>query len=494
MGTRTESLEDRLRADGKAYWATVAALCLILAGLSTAAILLFDPPIVLGLVLGGLVALVILRSTGAGLVALMAVAILLPFGAIPVNLGFFPTFLDLALVGFLLVWVVRLATRTQERWRGSALDVPIALFLLLTLASFLAGTGHAELDKEIIRHYVEVVLAIVLYYAVINTVVRASSLRRAIRVLILLGFAEAALGVVLYLLPRSATVGILSSLAVFHYPSGPGVLRFIEDNPLLSLRAVGSAIDPNVLGGMLILVGGVAGAQVLARQPLLPRWASWPILGILGLAMLLTFSRGALAGLVVAWGFLGIVRYRRLLPILAGTALLLLLLPQTQGYVSHFLEGVRGEDLATQMRFGEYKDALILIRRFPLFGVGFGGAPSIDLYIGVSSVYLLMAENMGLVGLGTFLLIMGVFFQNTWQARRRMGVGSEGEAILLGLQASVLGALTGGVFDHYFFNLDFPHSVVLFWMVVGLAIATVRVHGEGRLEASGPRIRRFSQG
>ena len=493
MRVRAESLVDRLRADGRAYWATVGALCLVLAGLSAGAILLFDPSIVLGLLLGGLVALVILRSTGAGLMALMAVAILLPFGAIPINLGFFPTFLDVALVGFLSVWIVRLATRTQERWRGSALDVPIALFLLLTLVSFLAGTGHAELDKETIRHYVEVVLAISLYYAVVNTVVRTASLRAAIRVLILLGFAEASLGVVLYLLPRSTTARILSSLGVFHYPSGPGVLRFIEDNPLLSLRAVATSVDPNVLGGMLILVGGVAGAQLLARHPILPRWASWPIVAVLGLAMILTFSRGALAGLAVAWGFLGIVRYRRLLPILAGSALLLLVLPQTQGYVTHFVEGVRGEDLATQMRFGEYKDALTLIRRFPWFGVGFGGTPSIDLYIGVSSVYLLMAENMGLVGLGTFLLIVAVFSRHTWQARRRVGAGSEGEAILLGLQASVLGALTGGIFDHYFFNLDFPHSVVLFWMVVGLAMATVRLHGEGRQDPAGPRVEGLAQ-
>ncbi len=479
MGTLTESLTDRLRADGRTYWATVGVLCLVLAGVSAAAIVILDPSIVLGLLLGGLVALVILRSTGAALVALMAVAILLPFGAIPVNVGFFPTFLDVALVGLLFVWIMRLATRTQERWRGSVLDVPIALFLLLTLASFLAGTGHAELDKEIVRHYVEVVLAVSLYYAVVNTVVRTTSLRTAIRVLILLGFAEAGLGVALYLLPRSATVQILSSLAVFHYPSGPSVLRFIEDNPILSLRAVATSVDPNVLGGMLILVGGVAGAQLLAPRPVIPRWASWPIVGVVGLAMILTFSRGALAGLAVAWGFLGMVRYRRLLAVLALAALLLLVLPQTEGYVTHFVEGVRGEDLATQMRFGEYKDALNLIRRFPWFGVGFGGAPSIDLYIGVSSVYLLMAENMGLVGLGTFLVIVGLFFRHTWQARRRMGAGSEGEAILLGLLASVLGALTGGIFDHYFFNLDFPHSVVLFWMVVGLGVATVQVYGEG---------------
>ena len=59
------------------------------------------------------------------------------------------------------------------------------------------------------------------------------------------------------------------------------------------------------------------------------------------------------------------------------------------------LEGFSGQDLATQMRFGEYKDALILIERYPLFGVGFTGTPDMDIYLGVSMLYLIIAENMG---------------------------------------------------------------------------------------------------
>ncbi|MCB9162257.1 MAG: hypothetical protein H6644_20845 [Caldilineaceae bacterium] len=44
--------------------------------------------------------------------------------------------------------------------------------------------------------------------------------------------------------------------------------------------------------------------------------------------------------------------------------------------MARLLAGFAGEDLATQMRFGEYKDALILIGRYPLFGVGFTGTPT----------------------------------------------------------------------------------------------------------------------
>jgi hypothetical protein len=38
-----------------------------------------------------------------------------------------------------------------------------------------------------------------------------------------------------------------------------------------------------------------------------------------------------------------------------------------------------------------------------------------------------------------------------------------------------MGALVGGIFDHYFFNPDFHHSVTLFWLVVGLATAATEI-------------------
>jgi ABC-type antimicrobial peptide transport system permease subunit len=53
------------------------------------------------------------------------------------------------------------------------------------------------------------------------------------------------------------------------------------------------------------------------------------------------------------------------------------------------------------------------------------------------------------------------------------------EAILLGLTASLVGILVGGLLDHYFFNLDFPHSVSIFWVYLGLAMATIHLGTQG---------------
>jgi len=175
---------------------------------------------------------------------------------------------------------------------------------------------------------------------------------------------------------------------------------------------------------------------------------------------------------------LGVLRYRKLLLVLLAVAIIVLLVPQTQDYVLHFAAGLAIEDRATQMRVGEYKDALIVISRYPLLGVGFAGTPESDIYLGVANLYLTIAEEMGLVGLAAFLIAAGSFFAFAWQAWQRIqaeGGSDRRETLLLGLATAVAGAMVGGMLDHYLFNLEFPHAVSLFWMLIGLAVSVAQM-------------------
>jgi O-antigen ligase len=188
-----------------------------------------------------------------------------------------------------------------------------------------------------------------------------------------------------------------------------------------------------------------------------------------------TISRGSLGGMGVALVVIATLRYRKLWPLLLLALVLMLTLPQTQDYVAHFIEGLQFQDLATQMRIGEYKDAFILIGRYPWLGVGFSGSPDIDTYIGVANVYLLIAEQMGLVGLAGFLVVIGVLFARFWRTRALAAADPELEPMWWGLHAGLIGALVGGIVDHYFFNLNFHHSAALFWLVLGLATAATEM-------------------
>ena len=97
----------------------------------------------------------------------------------------------------------------------------------------------------------------------------------------------------------------------------------------------------------------------------------------------------------------------------------LMYLPIGQEMLERLEQGLSGRDKATVMRFSEYRNALEIIQRYPVFGIGFGAAPSIDLYPGVSSLYLLIAQQTGLVGLALFLAIVGVLLAGSVRALTR---------------------------------------------------------------------------
>ena len=250
------------------------------------------------------------------------------------------------------------------------------------------------------------------------------------------------------------------------------MIRYIEENPALAERAIGTSVDPNVLGGLLLMIGALAGPQLVTREPLFSKRVTIFISGLIYVALILTFSRSAMLGLASGLLFVTAVRYRRLLPYMLAAALLLLLLPVAQDYIGRFIEGAQGQDLATQMRFGEYKDAITLIQRYPLFGVGFAGTPDIDIYLGVANVYLTIAQVMGMIGLLSFFVIMATIFGYAFFNRQYFKDHPRHDAVWLGLHAALVGALVAGVFDHYLFNLEFHHAVTAFWMIVGLASAS----------------------
>ena len=463
--------EDRFRR-GLVVLTLGAALALAAGAL----IALGSPAIAFAIALAAVAAAVVLSNIDYGLYAVIAIAVLLPFGALPLNIGFNPTFLDLALLALFGMWVARGLTRQGGDFVATPLGLPILSFLVLAVFSFIAGLAYATITQDVLRHFAEVLISIGLFFVVVNILPTRDALARFVTALIIAGFISAVIGIFLYFIPSSWSVQLLSVLRVFKYPSGDGVLRYIEDDPNNPMRAISTSIDPNVLGGLMILVTALTVPQLFAAQPLLPRKLLAVMAGAMLVCMVLTFSRGAMLGLGLALVVIATMRYRPILALLILGGAVFLLLPFTQDYLGHFLDAFTASDLATQMRLGEYKDALTLISRYPFFGVGFGGAPDIDTYLGVSSVYLLMAEEMGLVGLAAFLITMGLFFFHVTQAWFARLVHDEFLApILLGVAGALLGAMVGGLTDHYFFNLAFPHSVALFWLYVGLGMVAVRL-------------------
>ncbi len=465
-------IADRWRQSGAQSSPVVAATALALGGI-VGMVTAFGPVYAVAGLLALVLGYCILTSTDIGLATVFAIITLLPFGTLPFKAIITPNFLTLALLGLMLVWIVRLLVRSDAYdLRLSPLGLPLLGFLGLTFFSLILGAGGLP-DSLTLHNYVKFVLAILFFFTIVNCIRTHAQARLVLQVVILCGGLAALLGLFLYVLNDQTTLRVLVALGRIGYPTSGRVVRYVEDDPGGLERAIGTSVDPNSFGGMLALVAALAGAQLFAARPVLRQGLLVSIMALLVITILLTFSRAALVGLIVAAMYLATLRYRRLWWVMIGgglaVAILLIGLGMAEEFAQRLTDGVQFRDQAQQMRLAEYQNAINIIARYPLFGIGFGAAPDIDLVAGVSSIYLAIAQRLGLLGLAAFVGIIGAWFIHTWQSLRQMTV--ERLPWLLGTQAGLAAALAVGLADHYFFNIEFSHMVALFWGCAGLGMA-----------------------
>lgn len=460
-------------------WLTVSGCVAagVLAGVITAGV----APFVGFAVLLGLAVLVgFFVSSKAGMITVISVVYLLPFAVIPVPLGSVKlTFLDAAVTLLLVVWLLRLLLNRDMKLINTKIDFFVLLFLGLALASFVFGID--SVSAEMARFFLKTINSILFFFSAVNTIKTRKDLESAVKALVLGVFGAGLIGVILYFINAATAEGLLSSLRVVGYPT-TGILRNIADTT--TMRAIGTSIDPNVLGGMLMVGVPLIVSQLLSPAPLFDRRLLAVAGAIVVFCLVLTFSRGALAGAAAGIIFLATFRHRKLWLVLVAFVALLFILPQGELVIGRLGSAVAAQDRASQMRLGEYKDALRLISMYPLFGVGFGAAPSIDVYVASASIYLMMAEEMGLIGLAAFLATLGSLFWSGAKSIRR-STDEALKSIQFGAMASVVAALTAGLFDHYFFNLYFPHTIVLFWLFVALTLIASRLGEKQEHEQAG---------
>ena len=417
-----------------------------------------------------------------GVIGLVAVASLLPFAVIPISFGVQLTFVD-ALVGAVLSgWLVHVVARDSELHLSSAARA-LLLYIAVAVAALLAGSVYEPLSGPVVRGLLKSVAAMLLMLAVASILRSRDQIRGVIGGLILCGGLAAVIGLVLHAQPPTTIMQVLSSLSAVGYPSGREVLRYLpapNNTYSETLRATGTSVDPNVFGGLLMLAAVLMVAQWYASRPVLPRILLVPLTGVTVAAMVATYSRSSWVGLSVAIVFLATFRYRKLWLLAILVALGLLYLPIGQEMLERLASGFAGRDRAAALRLDEYRQAFQLIAAYPLLGVGFGGAPELGTFVGVSSMYLLVGEHTGLLGLGLYLAVLATLFGASVRAVKETS-SLEDRSLFITLQAPLVAAMTAGLFDHYFMNPRFPHMVALFWLYAGLLAATTRLAARGLL-------------
>jgi hypothetical protein len=400
-----------------------------------------------------------------GVFLFVAVVAVLPFGVIPVPIaGAQLTLIDALLIATYTAVLGRVLFGGMSLPLGTT-GAALLGFVLIVVAAFIGGSAASAAPPELIRRVAKLIAGLLFFIVARALLVERGRVTSLVRWLMLAGAIQGAIGSLLMLLSPITQLNLLTNLRVIGYPT-TDVLRYVpgpNNTYTDQLRAIGTSVDPNVFGGTLMLALALIVVQWASPRPVLPRLVLVLLAVPAGTGILLSLSRASWLGLAFGLVLLGTLRYRRIVVLAALCGVALLATPIGQDVVERFISGFSTADRATAFRVGEYANAWTLIQRYPVLGIGFGTSPDIDVTAGVSSVYLLVAEQTGLLGLGIYLVALG----STWLAgyrALRVVVDPRRQGVVAALLAAVSGALVAGLLDHYFANYAFPHAVALFWL------------------------------
>lgn len=453
-----------------------AALIACAAAVAIGLLAAVTTPLIVVVGLAGLAVLgLIWARPVAGIFVFVAIVSTLPFGVVPVPLaGAQLTFVDATMLATFSAVFWRLAFGGLHARPGQT-GTWLMVYVLIACAAFVVGASTAGAPPELVRRVGKLFVSLLFFVVASALLAGGDHLPRLTRWLMVGGAVQGAIGALLMATSPLTQLTLLTRLTVIGYPADD-VLRYVpgpNDTYTTQLRAIGTSVDPNVFGGTLMLSLALIVVQWAAPRRVLGRAWLAVLAAPTAAGMVLSLSRASWLGLACGLTLVGVLRYRRILALGIAACLAVIATPAGQEITRRFLSGFSVADRATAFRVGEFGNALTLIQRYPWLGIGFGLSPDIDVTAGVSSVYLLVAEQTGLLGLAVYLLAVG----SVWciGVRGVMREADPARQVLAGAYlAAITAALVAGLLDHYFANVAFPHAVALFWLYAAGLVVSVR--------------------
>lgn len=395
-----------------------------------------------------------------------------------------------------------LATYLIIRRAPLVVDTPLLVLVFfwgVQVASVLFVERSDRVDEATGRIVTFLVEGAGIYFLLINVVRDRRTLRYAVWTLIVVGLFMGALSFYQQVTGTfDNNYGGFAQMSNTAFGTGEETLQGEVQQP----RLAGPVGEQNRYAQIMLMVVPLALFRVWSERSLLLR-----ILGGLGaffalIGMGLTFSRGALVGLAGVLLVMVMMRYVKwyqivlvvlvlfgllqAVPNLGGRLVKLENLSPTAFLQSDVQSGLEGTDGSTQNRVAQQLTALTMFLDHPILGVGTGFYKVNYHYyariVGMSikseereshTLYLGLAAENGILGLGSFMFFLYLILRNLVQIRRDWLTADPQFA---NLATSFFLAIIGYMGTSIFLHLAF---VRFFFLIFGLAGATYRV---GKME------------
>ena len=456
FGYRKESFEFSLKSS------RVKSNILILLGMLLGMVTLFIHP--LYLILAILLLLVFLIILNTPEIGVLLSIFFLPF------LSFFEspsTILGIVVLITAISYFVKLI-RGKRLLRIDLIDFAVLLFFILIFFSGVI-TAYGEKAKE------EVLLSCCLmlgYFLTVNLIRTTQWLKRCALALISSGTIVAMIGILQYF------------FAAVSVDAWVDRQYFLE----ISNRAVSLFENPNVLASYLVLILPFVLLAFLRSSRGKEKTLYFISLLSVLFCIILTWSRGAWLAVIASIFVFGLIYSKKTLRAIFFFLLMLpsisLIIPSS---IKHrFLSIGNLADSSTAYRYYTWKGSWKIVQDYFWSGIGYGPTPYQALYpqyayAGIEaaehshSLFLQILIGLGIGGLLVFCCILFFAAQMNFEYLKN-GKNENSRFFVIAAMSSILASLVMGCFDFVWYNY---RVFFLFWIVLGLACACIRI---GRAE------------
>ncbi len=228
--------------------------------------------------------------------------------------------------------------------------------------------------------------------------------------------------------------------------------------------------SPNIMGAFMVMTAPMLAALAYYVKPLWAKCLLWSATGVLCLATLFTFSRGAWFGLTIAVFVFALLVDRKLL-LIAGAAILAVIfcVPEISNRIMFLFTADFAKANSTGGRGERWHLGLALWRQNRIFGFGlgrYGGAIAMQnkeiddlLYYYMDNYYLKTLTEMGLLGLISYIWLL---LRNLLWSLRSVFKTQKSKMSLLscGIISGQIGVLAHSYFENIF---EVPYMNAYFW-------------------------------
>lgn len=248
----------------------------------------------------------------------------------------------------------------------------------------------------------------------------------------------------------------------------------------VAFRVYSTLENPNVLGEYFLLVIPLGCAVALTAEGKQKRLAALAAVAVMGVCLILTYSRGCYLGLLFAAAvFLVLLDSRFLVVGIVAIALCPLYLPDS--VISRFTSIGNMDDTSTSYRVYIWLGTLAMLKDYWFCGVG----PGTDAYNIVypeyaynaitaphsHNLYLQIMCDSGICGIVVFLILMLSFYRMMFTAIHRE-TDRRAKIFQIAGTSAITGFLVQSMTDYTFYNY---RVMLLFWVMLGLCVVFTKM-------------------